>query len=68
MTIKEFANGWKHFCDCIDFAKSALDAKAIRFMNEMPSAVVKGLTPDADAHKCEIAESQSPPGGSSGGP
>ena len=43
MTIKEFSDGWKHFCDCIDFARSSLDAEAIRFMNEMPAAVFKGL-------------------------
>ena len=46
MTIKEFADGWKHFCECVDFANSALDGQAIRFMNEMPAAVAQGLTPD----------------------
>lgn len=34
MTTKEFAKGWKHFCSCIDFGNSNLDAEAIRFMNE----------------------------------
>lgn len=34
MTKKEFADSWKHFCNCIDFGKSNLDAEAIRFMNE----------------------------------
>ncbi len=44
MTIDEFLQGWKHFCKCINFRQSALDADAIRFMNEMPSEVAKGLT------------------------
>ncbi|KKL23705.1 hypothetical protein LCGC14_2422700 [marine sediment metagenome] len=39
MTKKQFADGWKHFCNRIDFGKSNLDAEAIRFMNEMPHAV-----------------------------
>lgn len=34
MTTKEFAKGWKHFCSCIDFGNSNLDAEAIQFMNE----------------------------------
>lgn len=45
MTIKEFADGWTHFCQCVDFSRSAMDSKAITFMNEMPAAVTKGLTP-----------------------
>lgn len=49
MTIKEFTDGWKHFCNCIDFDHSALDSEAIVFMNEMPAAVVEGLTPNANA-------------------
>lgn len=32
----EFVDGWIHFCKCIDFGRSNLDAKAIRFMNEVP--------------------------------
>ena len=40
---KEFAAGWIHFCDCIDFGRSALDADAIRFMNETPGKVVQAL-------------------------
>lgn len=39
MTKKQFADGWKHFCKCIDFGCSALDAEASKFMNEMPQAV-----------------------------
>lgn len=42
-TEKDFAAGWKHFCDCIDFGKSNLDAEAIAFMNEMPSKVAEAL-------------------------
>ncbi len=41
MNKKEFAEGWAHFCKCIDFGKSALDADAIRFMNEMPAEIGK---------------------------
>ena len=41
MTIKEFADGWGHFCKKVDFNASFLDAKAIQFMNEMPSEVAK---------------------------
>ncbi len=57
MTIKEFADGWKHFCGCVDFAQCTLDAEAVRFMNEMPAAVAKGLTPDAEVIPCESSES-----------
>ena len=31
---EEFLDGWKHFCECIDFGRSYLDADAISFMNE----------------------------------
>lgn len=34
MTKNEFAEGWKHFCDCIKWDKTFLDGKAIQFMNE----------------------------------
>lgn len=34
-----FLDGWLHFCDCIDFGKSNLDGKAIRFMNEVPGEI-----------------------------
>lgn len=40
---KEFAAGWNHFCDCIAFGKSNLDAEALQFMNEMPGKIVKAL-------------------------
>lgn len=60
MTVKEFAQGWKHFCECIDFGQSALDSEAIRFMNEMPAAVAKGLTPSADVQECEAAAAERP--------
>ena len=32
---KKFYEEWSHFCNCIDFGRSALDARAIRFMNEI---------------------------------
>ena len=42
-TAKEFIAGWSHFCDCIDFGKSFLDAKAIQFMNEVPAKIATGI-------------------------
>lgn len=36
---KQFTKDWKHFCSWIDFGKSAMDAEAIRIMNEMPGKV-----------------------------
>ena len=43
LTEKEFAKGWTHFLNCIDFGKSNLDADVIRFMNEVPAQVVAVL-------------------------
>lgn len=43
MTSKEFKDGWMHFLKCVNFEYTALDAKAIRFMNEMPGQVHKAL-------------------------
>ena len=34
-----FVRGWAHFCDCINFADSPLDAKAIQWMNEVPGTI-----------------------------
>lgn len=39
-----FLEGWLHFCDCIDFAHSSLDADAIRFMNEVPGKIQNAKT------------------------
>lgn len=39
-----FVEGWLHFCKCIDFGKSNLDAKAIRFMNEVPGELQRVAT------------------------
>lgn len=36
---ENFRKGWSHFCDCIDFGRSNLDAEAIRFMNEVPGKI-----------------------------
>ena len=37
MSNKEnFINEWSHFCKTINFGASALDADAVRFMNEFP--------------------------------
>lgn len=40
---QDFIDGWLHFCDCIDFGNSALDAEAIRFMNEVPGKIKQAL-------------------------
>lgn len=34
---EQVISGWDHFCSCIDFGSSALDAEAVRWMNEAPS-------------------------------
>ena len=34
MTKDEFIEEWRHFCNKCNFGQSALDARAIRFMNE----------------------------------
>jgi len=57
MTTKEFTEGWKHFCDCMDFGKSAMDADAIRFMNEAPSKIIQCLDSQPDLlAACEAQE------------
>lgn len=43
MTKKEFTDGWKHFCNHIDFGKSNLDAESIRFMNEEPGKILQTI-------------------------
>lgn len=40
---EDFAKGWSHFCDCIDFGNSALDADAIRWMNEVPPKIGQAI-------------------------
>lgn len=40
---KDFAEGWKHFCNCMNFNQSFLDADAIRFMNEVPGKIMQIL-------------------------
>jgi len=40
---KDFIDGWEHFCDCIDFGNSALDARAIQFMNEVPGKIQQAV-------------------------
>lgn len=41
---ESFTKGWSHFCDRIDFGKSNMDAEAIRFMNEIPSAIAAAFS------------------------
>lgn len=43
LTSDDFISGWKHFCNHIDFGRSNLDGRSIRFMNEVPSKVVQIL-------------------------
>lgn len=57
MTNEEFEIGWKHFCKCVNFNYTALDAESIRFMNEMPAQVSAALLRDAAAaseRKCRV--------------
>jgi len=44
--IEKFKEEWKHFCACIDFGNSFLDARAIKFMNEF-SVELKKLIDDS---------------------
>lgn len=60
MTSKQFETGWQHFLKCIDFNHSNLDAEAITFMNEMPAAAVKGLTPEKGTEQNEHAKTSRP--------
>lgn len=43
MTKDEFTKDWKHFCNHIDFGRSNLDAKSIRFMNEGPGKIIQTI-------------------------
>jgi hypothetical protein len=57
ITKKEFSTEWKHFCECIDFGRSNLDAQAICFMNTWVGEVVKTLAAaPALLEACKIAE------------
>ncbi len=58
MTKDEFTKGWKHFCDCIDFGRSNLDAESIRFMNEAPAEITALLDTShtTEAHYKSIAK------------
>lgn len=40
---KDFAKGWTHFCKVLNFADSALDADAIRWMNETPPKIGQAI-------------------------
>ncbi|MCK5607946.1 hypothetical protein KAR91_39060 [Candidatus Pacearchaeota archaeon] len=40
---EDFLGGWLHFCDCIDWNKTFLDADAIRFMNEVPGKIQQAV-------------------------
>lgn len=40
VAAKDFEQEWKHFCNHINFGMSNLDARAIRFMNEMPGSLI----------------------------
>lgn len=65
--VKEFEKGWKHFCNCIDFGGSNLDAEAIRFMNEMPGQICNSHDKLVGACKEVIATWVGLPEGSIGG-
>ncbi|KKN69312.1 hypothetical protein LCGC14_0441700 [marine sediment metagenome] len=36
---KEIIEEFEHFCDCINFKKSPMDARAIKFMNEFDNLI-----------------------------
>lgn len=40
---ERFVKGWPNFCKRIDFNHSNLDAKAIRFFNEVPGEISRTL-------------------------
>lgn len=57
MNAKQFKTGWEHFCKCVDFNHTNLDAEAITFMNEMPAATYAALERDALAttpRRCRV--------------
>jgi len=57
ITKQEFEKGWKHFCSCMDFARSNMDAGAIQFMNEVPGKVLAVLDAAPDLLKaCKETE------------
>jgi len=39
MNKEEFLEGWSHFCKCINFGVSPLDADAIVWMNNFENSV-----------------------------
>ena len=51
MKANEFEKGWKHFCDCINFSASTLDAKAIAFMTFAPTACKEALAAGPDMYE-----------------
>ncbi len=46
--LENFVEGWPHFCNCIDFGKSHLDAEAIGWMNEVPGQLETALKAEKD--------------------
>lgn len=40
---EDFVAGWPHFCRCVNFNESNLDAEAIRFFNEVPGKIETAL-------------------------
>lgn len=41
--LEKFLEGWEHFCNCLDFKNTFLDAAAITWMNECPMEVAKAI-------------------------
>ena len=39
-TIEDIIAEWRHFCDRVNFGQSALDNRAIRFMNEFEKSLL----------------------------
>lgn len=41
--LEKFLEGWEHFCNCLDFKNTFLDAAAIAWMNDCPIEVAKAI-------------------------
>lgn len=52
---KNFEKEWSHFCSKINFGASALDARAIVFMNNMPGLIERTFKGGRNAEQTEKA-------------
>ena len=54
--IEEFSDEWNHFCKCINFGASFLDARAITFMNEFGIKLREHVEAVIEIQKDEIGK------------